>query len=706
MSKQIIYSSPEKAAKHKFNKPKPNQINHRYKEFNHTLYTAGDVDQFLHHLPIINDDIINTFNYIYHKFKKGIFVYIKNNKIHTFLPFSKKNFINDWHHLLIHSNIKQVMSNLYKYDWEPSHWYANNCIIRNEFPSRENESGIPQIYHMLQQTLKNTTVKDSYFFINKRDFPLITKNRTEPYDCIFGTNTPLVSHNYDQYAPILSMNSHDNFEDIPIPTWDDWGNVCCINYNKYFHKPTLNKDHITNFCMNWKEKKPIAVFRGSSTGRGVDELTNTRMQLCSLQSDILDVGITNWNNRPRITRQGDKLILSTFSKKGKIKADWLSPKQQSYYKYIIHVDGHSSAYRLTLELSMKSVLLIVDSDYYIWYKKQLKPFVHYIPVKKDLSNLITQINWCINNDDKCQQISENAYNFFQNNLQEQHIFKYLSNTINDLCLKEYTSHKPPSNTSIKNMLTKHYNKESELFDTITIPKTVIESNKHITTYKIETDDIFVKKKTDFYEGFISIFCINDLLPILPNFVFSYCFTHGHVYMSNVEGMTFQEWIIGSFDVCMYVDYLESIVNIVDEYQNSKYKLVHYDLSPWNIILSDDITIIDYEKSYCVYKNKEYGPYKFSTIIDVLSILIKSLNTLFQANKKYRNVSIFREEEERVLLKLGNFMSGTGYRRETFNNLYELKRFVSNMSKYDNLLFMEKYELEQETPKSFLNYLKN
>ena len=168
--------------------------------------------------------------------------------------------------------------------------------------------------------------------------------------------------------------------------------------------------------MNWKEKKPIAVFRGSSTGRGVDELTNTRMQLCSLQSDILDVGITNWNNRPRITRQGDKLILSTFSKKGKIKADWLSPKQQSYYKYIIHVDGHSSAYRLTLELSMKSVLLIVDSDYYIWYKKQLKPFVHYIPVKKDLSNLITQINWCINNDDKCQQISENAYNFFPNNL--------------------------------------------------------------------------------------------------------------------------------------------------------------------------------------------------------------------------------------------------------------------------------------------------
>ena len=348
MSKQIIYSSPEKASQHKFHKPKPNQINNRYKEFNHTLYTAGDVDQFINNLPIINDNIINTFNYIYHKFKKGIFVYIKNNKIHTFLPFSKKNFVNEWHHLLIHSNIKQVMSNLYKYDWDPSHWYANNCIIRNEFPSRENESGIPQIYHMLQQTLKNTTIKDSYFFINKRDFPLITKNNTEPYDCIFGPNTPLTSHNYNDYAPILSMNSHDNFKDIPIPTWDDWCNACCKHHNKYFHKPILNKDHITNFCINWNDKKPIAVFRGSSTGKGTDEHTNTRMKLCSIKSELLDAGITNWNNRPRITRQGNKLILSTFSTKNKVKANWLTPKQQSFYKYIIHVDGHSSAYRLTL----------------------------------------------------------------------------------------------------------------------------------------------------------------------------------------------------------------------------------------------------------------------------------------------------------------------------------------------------------------------
>jgi hypothetical protein len=706
MYKQIIYNSSELSSKHKFNKPKPNQQNNRYKEYTQTLFTAGDVDQFIDKLPIINNDIINTFNYIYHKFKKGIFVYIKNNKIHTFLPFSKKNFVNDWNHLLVHSNIKQIMNNLYRYDWEPSHWYANNCIIRNEFPTRENDSGISQIYHMLQQTCKNSKVNDSYFFINKRDFPLIKKDRTEPYDCIFGDNTPLTSHNYKTYAPILSMTTNDNFEDISIPNWDEWSNIQCINHNKYFPKPSVNKNSITNFCMNWDEKKYVAVFRGSSTGRGVDKHTNTRMKLCSIESDLLDVGITNWNNRPRIHKESNKLILSTFSKFGKNKSDFLTPKQQSFYKYIIHIDGHSSAFRLTLEMKMKSVLLIVDSDYYIWYKTQLKPYIHYIPIKKDLSDLLYQINWCKENDGKCKIISENCYKFYEENLQEQNIYEYLSNTINHLQLKKFETNRKPNYSGISKMLAKHYSKDSNMYDKITIPINIIEENKHITKYKLLSDDIFVKKKTTPHEAFVSIMCINEMYDTHP-FTYSFCYKNNYLYMSNVNGITFQDWITNQFDISKYIIYLIDIINIIDSYQNSKYKLVHYDLSPWNIIIQGNkITIIDYEKSFCVYKNKEYGPYKFSTIIDVLSILIKSLNTIFQVNKRYRNISQIIGEEKEVFLQLGNFMSGTKYRKETFTNLYELKKFVNNMSKYDNLLFMEKYELDNETPKSFLDYLKH
>lgn len=708
MSKQIIYNSPSNASKHKYNKPTKSQINHRYKDFNQVIFTAGDVDQFINKLPIINDDIINTFNYIYHKFKKGIFVYIKNNKLHTFLPFSKKNFINDWHHLLIHSNIKQVMYNLYRYDWDPSHWYANNCIIRNEFPVRENDSGISQLYHMLQETCKNSTIKNSYFFINKRDFPLIKKNRTEPYDCIFGDNTPLTSHHHKRYAPILSMTTTDDFEDIPIPTWDDWTNIQCINHDKYFSKPCPNKESITDFYHDWDSKKNIAVFRGSSTGKGVDKHTNTRIKLCSMKSDFLDVGITNWNNRPRIYRNKNKLILHTFNKQSKTNATFLTPKQQSSYKYIIHVDGHSSAFRLSLEMKMKSVLLIVDSDYYIWFKQQLKPYTHYIPIKKDLSDLLEKINWCKENDSKCKIIAENSYDFYLNNLQEEHIYDYLSSTINSLQIEQYKMSRPQSTSGMTRMLNKHYLNESQLYDIVMQPKNILESNKHITKYTVNTNKIFISKKANVHEAFISIFCVNDLLNTIDNFVFSYCYKNNILCMSNVEGITFQDWIISDFDIDQYLLYLFNIVEVINKYQNSKYKFVHYDLSPWNIIIDkeENIKIIDFEKSFCIFNNKEYGPYKFSSIIDVLSIIIKSLNTLFQTNTKYKNIQQIPEYDRYILLYLGNFMVGTQYRKETFNNLYDLKRFINNMSKYDNLLFMNKYELDDKTPLSFINYLKN
>ena len=68
----------------------------------------------------------------------------------------------------------------------------------------------------------------------------------------------------------------------------------------------------------------------------------------------------------------------------------MSPEEQSNFKYIINVDGHSKAYRLSLELSMGSVILFVESDYTMWFMKFLKPYHHYIPINKDLSDLIEQ----------------------------------------------------------------------------------------------------------------------------------------------------------------------------------------------------------------------------------------------------------------------------------------------------------------------------
>tara|TARA_E500000178_G_C16335345_1_gene450794 strand:- start:9 stop:347 length:339 start_codon:yes stop_codon:yes gene_type:complete len=101
--------------------------------------------------------------------------------------------------------------------------------------------------------------------------------------------------------------------------------------------------------------------------------------------------------------------------------------------------------------------------------------------------------------------------------------------------------------------------------------------------------------------------------------------------------------------------------------------------------------------------KHYHKYPYSTIIDVLSILIKSLNTIFTCSK-FKDVRFLDQADLNKLLHLSNFITGTKYRQEKFSNIYDLKRFVGNMSKYDNLLFMPKYELEEKSAEDFYEYI--
>ncbi len=112
----------------------------------------------------------------------------------------------------------------------------------------------------------------------------------------------------------------------------------------------------------------------------------------------------------------------------------LSRIEQSNYKYILNIDGYVSAFRLSSELRMKSVVLIVESNYKLWYSHLLVPYKHFVPVKKDLSDLIQIIQWCIKNDDDCFKIAENSYKFYEKYLTKEGIFDYLQYKMNTVYL--------------------------------------------------------------------------------------------------------------------------------------------------------------------------------------------------------------------------------------------------------------------------------
>ena len=61
-----------------------------------------------------------------------------------------------------------------------------------------------------------------------------------------------------------------------------------------------------------------------------------------------------------------------------------------------------------------SVLLKVKSIWKQWYYDELKEYVHYVPVENDFSDLNERIQWCIDNNDKCEEITKNAKQFVIN----------------------------------------------------------------------------------------------------------------------------------------------------------------------------------------------------------------------------------------------------------------------------------------------------
>ncbi len=103
------------------------------------------------------------------------------------------------------------------------------------------------------------------------------------------------------------------------------------------------------------------------------------------------------------------------------------------YKYQILLDGNTCAYsRAFWQLFSQSVIFKQDSSHIQWYYRALTPFVHYIPIRSDLSDLTKKIEWAQAHDRECQKISNNAQKFAESHLRKPDVYLYFY-----LLLSEY-----------------------------------------------------------------------------------------------------------------------------------------------------------------------------------------------------------------------------------------------------------------------------
>ena len=82
----------------------------------------------------------------------------------------------------------------------------------------------------------------------------------------------------------------------------------------------------------------------------------------------------------------------------------------SQWRYQLTIDGTVAAYRVPYLLAGDSVVLKQDSPYYEHFYHDLRPWVHYIPFKRDLSDLGKRLEWAMNNQNEVNMSGDTMLN--------------------------------------------------------------------------------------------------------------------------------------------------------------------------------------------------------------------------------------------------------------------------------------------------------
>lgn len=95
------------------------------------------------------------------------------------------------------------------------------------------------------------------------------------------------------------------------------------------------------------------------------------------------------------------------------------------YKYILNLDGHDSSSAIINILKSNSLMISPIPKWHIVVNFKLEPWVHYVPLKDDTSDLEEKLKWCNSNQEKCEEIVKNASEYISqfNEKSEQEIEK-------------------------------------------------------------------------------------------------------------------------------------------------------------------------------------------------------------------------------------------------------------------------------------------
>jgi hypothetical protein len=154
--------------------------------------------------------------------------------------------------------------------------------------------------------------------------------------------------------------------------------------------------HLNPNCVDWDNRKPIAFWRGECSGGGINSarVRSAKELIDYPHSDVKLTDEHKWSINKNIPS-------NLFVEKRVHFTEFFN------YKIFLIIDGNVIASNHMWGFATGCVPMII-SDATCWFQDFLSPFVNYIPIQYDLSDLKEKIDWVVNHDEEARQISKNA----------------------------------------------------------------------------------------------------------------------------------------------------------------------------------------------------------------------------------------------------------------------------------------------------------
>jgi hypothetical protein len=267
----------------------------------------------------------------------------------------------------------------------------------------------PSLYIFDDILLEQSRITWSLLYLHTlmNDF-ILKDGRSLPLSSTFTEDTWLLAQVGDTPIDVPSVA----FQSKPT-----YGNVTLIPdvyfFNSHGYQPF--RSLVQKSYEPWGNRATSFCWRGSTTGSiDVDENSLSdlpRVRLCRISRDIgrhMDVKINQ-------VVQGKGTAKHAAMTKRLVEHGLLgnSIPQIAFmkHKFQIDIDGNANSWGLFNKLLMGSCILKVESDWLQWYYPDLKPWQHYIPVKGDLSDFPTLVEWCLGHDHEAQLIALRGQEF-------------------------------------------------------------------------------------------------------------------------------------------------------------------------------------------------------------------------------------------------------------------------------------------------------